>query len=377
MSEKSLINLSKSRFTCPNSGKDVRLIPDILQIIFTKLTYKDLFSVIRVNRTWCLLGIPIFWKAPFSHRHANPKHAIRTYLLSNTELSINYLKMIPYLPENTILPENLERFEEPDIDFEIITKPLFDYVSYCLVFDYNGIFRAVLGYCETLDQLCRKNTAKRIMKILLEMFKSRGHQFKNMRVKYEHHDNNILSKYTFLYSEIDTLNLVGLHVDKSKVLAALIPLCRKIKHLSITMKIGSDELKNLIELIRGQTNLTTIEIIGKINDHRKSLLSALCAQKNTITSMEFSYFPFEGLTDWTIFRQFTRLKRLKIYYFSKTDIDDDALGVKYMEKHHSSHHVHRYGSFNRTTFIPAHENDHERAAELVASLAIKKCKYMY
>ncbi|CAG8539489.1 13613_t:CDS:2 [Ambispora gerdemannii] len=332
MPKKSPINLSKSRFTCSKSEKDVHLIPDILQIIFTMLIYKDLFSAIRVNRTWCLLGIPMLWKAPFSYRHANSKHAIRTYLLSNTEPSINCLKMIPYFPKHTILPENLDNFEGSGCDLEIITKPLFDYISYCLVFDYGGIFRAVLDYCETLDKLCRKKTVKIIMKILLEMFKSRGHQFKNMRVKYQYHDNKILSpKYACVYSEIDTLDLIGLHIDKSHVLAALIPLCRKIKHLSITIKIGSDELKNLIELIRGQTNLTTIEIIGEIIDHRKSLLSALCAQKDTITSMEFSYFPFEGFMDWTIFRQFTRLKRLKIHNVSKIDIDDDVLGIKCIE----------------------------------------------
>ncbi|CAG8599560.1 60_t:CDS:2 [Ambispora gerdemannii] len=170
-----------------------------------------------------------------------------------------------------------------------------------------------------------------------------------MSVKYQHHDNKILSpKYACVYSEIDTLDFIGLHIDKSHVLATLIPFCRKI---------------NLIELIRGQTNLTTIEIIGEIIDHRKSLLSALCTQKNAITSMEFSYFPFEDFTNWTIFRQFTRLKRLKIHNVSKINIDDDVLGIKCIESTISQRTIHGK-KYHGEALIPTRVNCHERTAGL-------------
>ncbi|CAG8462606.1 13779_t:CDS:2 [Ambispora leptoticha] len=278
------------------SGKEVFLISDILQIIFTRLKNRDLFSVILVNRTWCRIGIPILWKAPFGYRptgyfnkrsYSNKRYAIRTYLLLITEPSLNYLKMIPYLPKNTFLPKDAE---ETYANLGIIEKPLFDYILYCSTFDYGGMLHAILDYCETLNSLSKRKTAKIIMKILLEMFKSRGLQFKKMRVKYQHHENDISLwaslEYASLYSEIDTLELIRRDIDKRDVLAALIPLCRKIKHLKITINFSPNTLKELITLIRSQTNLTTIKIFG--------------------------------FTDWSIFQKFTRLKLLKIANFSRT-----------------------------------------------------------
>ncbi|CAG8567116.1 13882_t:CDS:2 [Ambispora leptoticha] len=316
-------------------GKEVHLISDILQIIFTTLNCKDLFSVILVNRTWCRIGIPILWKAPFGYRRTGyKKYAIRTYLLSISEPSLNYLKVIPYLPRNSILPKASEEFEGSYVNLGIMRKPLFDYISYCLMFDYGGMISASVDYCETLNSLSKRKTAKIIMKILLEMFKARGHQFKIMRVKCSN-DISFWSslEYASLFSEIDTLKLAGKDIHRRDVLTALILLCQKIKHLKISINFSPD---TLIALIRVQTNLATIKIFGSLGTQQKSLLSALCTQKNTITSIQFSYFPFEDFTDWSIFQQFAQLKLLRITNFTvfpdtdEIDTINDIVGAKCM-----------------------------------------------
>ncbi|CAG8465956.1 1892_t:CDS:2 [Ambispora gerdemannii] len=312
---------------------NVHLITDILHLIFKALVPKDLFSVILVNRTWCRNGISILWKAPFSHPRLNTSRAIRTYLLSITEPSQSYFKMFPYLPINSISKD----LKELEVDLRIIKEPLFDYISYCSVFDYGGMVQATYGYCGRLRKCQRGKFASLIMCLLLEMFKTRGIQFKAMRVKYLQDSKEHLlwasSEYRFMFSEIVTLNLDG-KCKKSEVLAAMIPICRKIKHLRFRVDdtYGAESIKNLIQLIHSQTNLATFVITGSIEtNYQASLFSALCTQNSTITSLKFNYFRFTFM-DWSFLEKLTRLQHLSIqncigFRYSLEKIND-VLGMR-------------------------------------------------
>ncbi|CAG8576825.1 15266_t:CDS:2 [Gigaspora rosea] len=108
------------------------LVTDVIIKIFENVSIRDLFSILLVNREWCRLAIPLYWKAPFSYTKTRSRLAIKIYRLFLKKKSQNIKKQnLPTLFDYPLFLKelnytNLLELDRTRVNVRAILKLLID-----------------------------------------------------------------------------------------------------------------------------------------------------------------------------------------------------------------------------------------------------------
>ncbi|CAG8510672.1 18654_t:CDS:2, partial [Acaulospora morrowiae] len=235
------------------------LIPDVLLIIFESFSIHDLLSALQVNRHWCQVAIPLYWKAPFNYTSERSRAALRIYKLF---------------------------LEESDVDRK---KPLYDYPSFIkelnckdlLISEVDEMLPILIKYEARLDTFIINFSSPGNDRIYVEWTKSCYKPIFD----------------SLVHIEISTPFL------KNVVLQNLAENCTQLSHLDINLYDNRlDRFEGLFDYlnqyISAQKHLLNLRLVFKRGDGEK-LINVLRSKPKSFKRLELVGWNFYNVTwEW-------------------------------------------------------------------------------
>ncbi|CAG8497258.1 42963_t:CDS:2 [Gigaspora margarita] len=176
------------------------LVTDVIIRIFENVNIRDLFSILLVNREWCRLAIPLYWRAPFSYTKTRSKRAIKIYRL--------FLKKKP----QSITKQNLPTL----FDYPLFLKEL----NYANLLEYD---RTIVNVREILKLLIDRGI--NLNTFVMDNTAALGEHIYGLWTDscYNPMFNSLV--YVKIYSPF----------PKNRVIKTLVDNCTKLSHLDINL----------------------------------------------------------------------------------------------------------------------------------------------
>ncbi|GBC03278.1 hypothetical protein RclHR1_05050003 [Rhizophagus clarus] len=267
-----------------------KLNRDVLYSIFEKLKddKKALYSCLTVNRTWCKIIIPIFWKDPWK----------QLYTREAMKLSSLFDVIISHLSDESrknISGKFLKNYK----------KPLFDYISFCKNLNLSELKRIMNVAIDSNlqddddDYLFYKGE-------IYKLFINNKTKFTQLYLPREFSDQiHLIPGAKECFSEIEFLNFYG--DVNGEILIGLSEICKSIKRLEFFVTINANS--GIIKLIDAQKRLKEV-YIDFVNDNEsihKSLENSLIRHEKNI-----EYFKLKNRSMTNILSYFKNLKILEM-----------------------------------------------------------------
>jgi hypothetical protein len=288
-----------------------KLNRDVLYSIFEELKddKKALLSCLLVNRTWCEIIVPIFWKNPWKHlkigREESFINVIILHLSNESKNNLNKFLKISY------------------------NRPLFDYISFCkdinLTEIENIINHTSIIYNPKLDGDNYLIYKEEIFKLFINSkTKSTNlyipidfiHVYRKFSYKI-----HLIPEAKECFSEIEFL-MINEKVDK-EIFIGLSEICKSIRKLELS--VYENNVDGIIMLINAQKNLKKVCFTLKLKNIDKIMKfeNSLIKHGKTIECIKIKEKP----TITNIFSHFENLKILKVGYMKYYKSLQDHLAV--------------------------------------------------
>ncbi|KAF0546051.1 hypothetical protein F8M41_001725 [Gigaspora margarita] len=275
------------------------LVTDVIIRIFENVSIRDLFSILLVNREWCRLAIPLYWRAPFSYTKTRSKRAIKIYRL--------FLKK---------KPQNITKQNLPTLfDYPLFLKEL----NYANLLDYD---RTIVNVREILKLLIDRGI--NLNTFVMDNTAALGEHIYGLWTDscYNPMFNSLV--YVKIYSPF----------PKNRVIKTLVDNCTKLSHLDINLYDNSPGrikmmLNYLEELFNAQKCLLNLRLVFN-NGPGKSLIKIFQSKPESFKRLELVNWNFEEC-DWKWLEKCSNLTEFAIT--NPQNQISEILGINF-EIHH-------------------------------------------
>ncbi|EXX71352.1 hypothetical protein RirG_079290 [Rhizophagus irregularis DAOM 197198w] len=249
-------------------------IPEVMQNIIENLRddIKSLYSCILINRNCCFLATPLLWEDPFSVKYRNnlSHHFIDTYF--------------SFLNENDKNKVNKIKFHKSDIKSSY--KPLFNYHALIKTLDTFRMELHIICWLNTTTNNDQGTSNEKAYVQLITLQDESNEEFR--LVKANKRNNGIQTICTILF------NLFVENNDEN-----------------------SEEKDIITDLIKSQSQLSSIKMRFSYNILSHSFLDSLKNSSNTLTSL---YFGSNNISDLS-YDALSNLTQLKSLQFKDCDLN--------------------------------------------------------
>ncbi|CAB4482830.1 uncharacterized protein OCT59_014481 [Rhizophagus irregularis] len=292
----------KLKFQFPSFPKLTKskpsLIPDVLDEIFRHLSddRTTLLSCILVCRLWCRLVMPILWSDPFLKRNEYGYFAIRTYITCLDEHEKALL-----VQQNIRIPQ--------------LPRPLFNYPSFLLTFNYNNLAVAVEDFTtgNEVDFLCMHEKRVIISNVIINMIFTRSRGIRKFDYYRSHLSSQIIltldhslslfgrNKDNEDYNALNKINSFKFNgfcikdeiykVTWPNLFLSISKSATNIRHLSFHIKRKDFNIQaiyhSIANLIKSQKILASFEINDIwLRQSDKIIFNALATQAHTLNHLK-------------------------------------------------------------------------------------------
>ncbi|GBB91256.1 hypothetical protein RclHR1_18400005 [Rhizophagus clarus] len=264
-----------------------KLNRDVLYSIFEELKddKKALLSCLSVNRTWCKIIIPIFWKDPWKQLYTRET----TKLLSLFDVIISHLS-----------DESRKNISNKFLkDYK---KPLFNYISFCKNLNLSEL-KIIMN--AAIDSNIQNDDEFLFYKgEIFKLFINNKTKFIQLYLPQDFNDQiHLIPGAKECFSKLEFLNFYG-DVNE-EILIGLSEICKSIKRLELYVTINTNS--GIIKLIDAQKSLKEIYIEILNNNNNKSLENSLIKHEKNI---EYLRLNKQSMTN--IISYFKNLKILEV-----------------------------------------------------------------
>ncbi|GBC05418.1 hypothetical protein RclHR1_06210003 [Rhizophagus clarus] len=266
----------------------LHLNKDVLFLIFEELKNdkKTLYSCILVNRTWCVIAIPILWKNPLQTTLTEKAGRILFSVIFShlSEESRNILKNQGI---NNIITEKCQR-------------PLFNYISFWK--ELNLTFLERINFSKNIG----KSNVSIVRNEILKLFINRNTKFLELCIPrnfcYQLHN---FPGAEHCFSELESLSFHCHYKTSQTILEGLARICKSIKKLRFHNLYYCTDNSGIIKLIEVQKNLNDIGFIYRSYNRRdekfnKSLEESLIKHVNTIKYLRIDWKPITRILSYLV-----------------------------------------------------------------------------
>ncbi|PKB96070.1 hypothetical protein RhiirA5_435516 [Rhizophagus irregularis] len=283
----------------------VYLINDVLYSIFEELRNdkKSLYSCLLVDRTWCVVAVPILWKNPT--RTDNPN-----YYLSEKVVCALFNVIYSHLP-----------VELREYDIETYQYPSFNYINFWRHLDFDHlnciIERKLIG-------TSNDSNVSNIRNEMLKLFINRDTKFTHLSI-YINYDCQLyqISGTEHCFSELESFCYTG-NSDQS-ILEGLARICKSIKKLVFDIIRYPTDNSGFIKLIEVQKNLNDVCIFhiydgdDPNNSFYKTLEEILIKHANTLKYLRIDWKPITRFLSYLVNLLSLEIRIPHLVYYNEPD----------------------------------------------------------
>ncbi|CAG8733311.1 22034_t:CDS:2 [Rhizophagus irregularis] len=283
----------------------VYLINDVLYSIFEELRNdkKSLYSCLLVDRTWCVVAVPILWKNPT--RTDNPN-----YYLSEKVVCALFNVIYSHLP-----------VELREYDIETYQHPSFNYINFWRHLDFDHlnciIERKLIG-------TSNDSIVSNIRNEMLKLFINRDTKFTHLSI-YINYDCQLyqISGTEHCFSELESFCYTG-NSDQS-ILEGLAKICKSIKKLVFDIIRYPTDNSGFIKLIEVQKNLNDVCIFhiydgdDPNNSFYKTLEEILIKHANTLKYLRIDWKPITRFLSYLVNLLSLEIRIPHLVYYNEPD----------------------------------------------------------
>ncbi|RGB25761.1 hypothetical protein C1646_771317 [Rhizophagus diaphanus] len=272
----------------------VYLINDVLYSIFEELSNdkKSLYSCLLVDRTWCVVAVPILWKNPI--RTDNPNYL--------SEKAVCALYNVIYSHLSVELREYLKRRKS---DTETYQHPSFNYINFWRHLDFDHL-NCIID--RKLIRTFNDSNMSIIRNEILKLFINRDTKFTHLSI-YINYDYKLypihqISGTEHCFSELESFCYKG-NNDQS-ILEGLARICKSIRKLVFEIICCPTDNSGFIKLIEVQKNLNDVCIIhiydgdDPNNSFFKTIEQILINHANTLKYLKIDWKPITRFLSYLV-----------------------------------------------------------------------------
>ncbi|RIA80453.1 hypothetical protein C1645_882157 [Glomus cerebriforme] len=264
------------------------LIKDILYLIFEELENdkKTLRSCLSINKTWCEMIVPVLWKNPWKYLKSGKGKLLLKVIISHlSDKSRNDL---------------IQRF---NFLKNLYQKPLFDYISYCKILNFNEIKKII----HTIDE---KSDIPIIENAIINLLINKNTKFTHLYIPHLfNHQLHLIPGADHCFSELQFLHC-NTNIEDN-VLIGLTKACKSIKELELSIEKECNNYK-IVKLVEIPKKLSNIHLLIK---HYSKIDEPFCnVLENTLIQHvnSIQYFTITGQPTTEILSSFVNLKSLEL-----------------------------------------------------------------
>ncbi|PKK62277.1 hypothetical protein RhiirC2_790606 [Rhizophagus irregularis] len=283
----------------------VYLINDVLYSIFEELRNdkKSLYSCLLVDRTWCVVAVPILWKNPT--RTDNPN-----YYLSEKVVCALFNVIYSHLS-----------VELREYDIETYQHPSFNYINFWRHLDFDHlnciIERKLIG-------TSNDSNVSNIRNEMLKLFINRDTKFTHLSI-YINYDCQLyqISGTEHCFSELESFCYTG-NSDQN-ILEGLAKICKSIKKLVFDIIRYPTDNSGFIKLIEVQKNLNDVCIFhiydgdDPNNPFYKTLEEILIKHANTLKYLRIDWKPITRFLSYLVNLLSLEIRIPYLVYYNEPD----------------------------------------------------------
>ncbi|RHZ78043.1 hypothetical protein Glove_168g270 [Diversispora epigaea] len=263
---------------------------DIIRIILKDLDVCDIHSALLVNREWCQIVVPIYWKAPFSFTKKRSMTALKIY------------KMFLEQGSSTSAQGETQK-----------VLPFFDYPLFIKELNYTKLLK--LFECEEQYERFKR------VEPILHMLTNREARLETFIIEHGSSNNEIAYELwtTPCYASIfSTLIHVEVHTPfmNNNIIKSLAKNCTRLSHLDINLYNNSEQfaeesinyLEEFISAQRCPLNLRLVSPYGPGD----ILIKAFQSRLESFQRLELVKWNFSEKCDWSWLKNCSNLTEFAI-----------------------------------------------------------------
>ncbi|CAG8621295.1 7324_t:CDS:2 [Ambispora gerdemannii] len=290
-----------------------QLVADVITEILENLSVRDLLSALLVNREWCQVAVPMYWKAPFSYKYKRSMTALKIYELFLERGSSTLIGTTENSARGTTIQE---------------TPMLYDYPLFLKELNYTNLLalKGIDGKVNAILQMLI-NRGIRLNTFIMDNTGSKSER---------HYEIWTTPRYASIFSSLIRVE-IRTPFPKNHVIKTLAKNCTMLSYLDINLHDNSiDRVKKTLnyleEFISVQRCPLNLRLVFP-NGPGKMLIKTLQSQFESLKRLELVKWNFSECDDWGWLKKCPNLTEFAITSSLQTRVSA-ILDVKY-ETYHS------------------------------------------